>query len=221
MDKVTVHTLSDTLAHEGRAVLHFSIDYPRMAGDSPVEKRLNRDFNARVAVFEGQMKGRYFRQAVHQLAALGPHGGFVPLSITASVQVMLSGPQLLSLFADTWYQLGQSGSHLARSARTVRLGSGADVTLPRLFVRGYDFRPVLNRSLHAQIAREAALNPGTFFANWPHLATENGGNRGFYLTDDSMVIFFQQQAIAEKIAGLPAFRVPYSLFEEKLHFGLH
>jgi len=220
MDKVTVHTRSGALELEGREVLRYSIDYPQMAGIGASQSLSHYHLTQAVA-FERQIKGRYFRQATHQLAALEPYGGFAALEITASVQVMHHTPGLLSFFTDTWYQLGQQGTRLARSARTVRSDTGRALTLPELFARGYDFRTPLFKSLRAQIAREAELNPGSYFADWSSLVPKNVGNRSFYLTDDGLVIFFGEQVIAEKSAGLPSFRVPYSLFDGELHFGLH
>lgn len=90
------------------------------------------------------------------------------------------------------------------------LATGQEVALKDLFNQGVDYKKIINQEIGAQIK----ANPeGGYFAQ-PELGFKTiADDQPFYLADGGLVVYFAQYEIAPYAAGIPEFKIPFSLFK--------
>lgn len=76
---------------------------------------------------------------------------------------------------------------------------------------GYD-ETILN-----EIKKEVAKNPEMFFKEEVDKITKLPYNQKFFITDDGVVVYFDEYAIAPYVAGRPQFLIPFSKFPKGLN----
>lgn len=76
---------------------------------------------------------------------------------------------------------------------------------------GYD-EIILN-----EIKKQVAKNPEMFFQEEVDKITKLAYNQKFFITDDGVVVYFDEYAIAPYVAGRPQFLIPFSKFPKGLN----
>lgn len=76
---------------------------------------------------------------------------------------------------------------------------------------GYD-EIILN-----EIKKQVAKNPEMFFQEEVDKITKLAYNQKFFITDDGIVVYFDEYAIAPYVAGRPQFLIPFSKFPKGLN----
>lgn len=208
--------LSASIAHGGAEILRYEIIYPRFGAATSAAAKINRYHQTQAKNFERLIKSRYLPAAREQHRALGGYGGFAPFEITATFHVMYSSARYVSLFTDSFMQLGHMGSRMGRSAHTYQLPAWQPALLGHVFNRGSLYRQAIISALAKQIEAEAEKNPGMYFSDWEKYYAQEVRENAFYLADDGIAVFFQQNTIGAKPAGIPTFLVPYSQIAQHL-----
>lgn len=112
------------------------------------------------------------------------------------------------------YTGGAHGTHYDL-VYTFDLETQERVELKDLFKADADYVAVINEKIESQIQdiREAAVEAGE--ENWsPYDGFETiAPDQHFYLTDDSLVVFFGLYEIAPYAAGIPMFEIPFAELE--------
>ena len=117
---------------------------------------------------------------------------------------------LLSITVD-YYQF-DGGAHGGTDRRPYNydLTTGQELALQDLFKQGVKYMEIINREIRKQIA----ANPEGGYFTQPDMEFKTiADNQPFYLTDGGLVVYFGQYEIAPYAAGIPEFRLPFSLFK--------
>ncbi len=136
---------------------------------------------------------------------------------TAEWQETLQSPRAVSGFLDVGRRAGFADWRLLRISATFLAGEPRPAPLSALFLPGrqQQLRPLLEQRL-ADLARQAE----TPFFRAPALrlpaALRSGG---YYLTEEGLALWFPQESLAPRNAGLPTVLVPYGALEGLLRFS--
>lgn len=208
--EIVVKEISGEISVKADKILDYSIAYPYISRPMPVEDRINKMNLIQAKNHERIVLNQHAPIARKQHRLLFPNGGFAPLRIATSVQIMLNTEKIVSVFKDTYTDLRHEGSGLSRISRTFDMRSGRQITLRQVFGRNNILRQSVFEQLHEQISRQCEINPGCYFTNWESLYSNALSESSFYLTEDGLVLFFPADTIASANAGIPSFMVTYS-----------
>ncbi len=205
--QIEAHTLSKTAGTGG--ALEIQIEYPSVSGCAcaPV---LSAFYKKRAEDRLRACLRKPLGQAERQTRAFG--GLTQPLRAGSSFCVMYNRGGLLSIFCDSWEELGCAGSFLRRESCTWELGSGRAVPASAFFRRSA-WRKLAADSIVQQIAQWESRQEGAFFSDARSVCRRL---YGYYLADDGMVFYYPAETLGPRNLGIPSFLVRYESFGNML-----
>lgn len=196
------------LKWEGEPVLVLSLRTPELDAESRGARRINRYYGKLAQIWKARWETSLFPSACAALAeARAASRPFEPWSVTLDYRVTQDEAGLLSLYVDAVER--STGRPLTvRTADTWDLASG----VPHLLT---DFLPptrLWRQSLLAELTAqsEARLQSGEsfFYADAPARVRRFFSPQRFYLTGDSLAVFFPMLSLAPAAEGIPVFLLP-------------
>lgn len=119
---------------------------------------------------------------------------------------------VLSITTETYQYTGGAHGMTVRKSYNSDLGSGQEITLKDLFKEGVNYKEIVNQEIHKQIAADTNKY---FSADDMKFKTISDG-QSFYIEGGDIVVHFSLYEIAPYAAGIPAFKIPLSLFGESV-----
>ena len=190
---------------DANAALRVEIEYPVLSGCANAA-RLNAFYRSHAEARYRACSGQPRRCAERQRQLLQKDGGFAPLRAGSSFSVMYNQGGFLSIFCDSWEELGPDGSFLRREAHTWELSTGRAVPAGRFFRQGSPWRQRAAERITQQIDEWEQGQEGAFFAG---ARRECRTLRGYYLADDGIVFFYPVEWLGPRSLGIPSFLVRY------------
>lgn len=114
----------------------------------------------------------------------------------------------LSTYYDSYEFTGSAHGNTIRRSSTFRLSNGTLVPLS-YFVNG-NFKVVTNEILK-QAKQNAQSDPNSYFENYEQNIIKFFNPNSYYITQEGIVIYYQQYDIAPYAAGIIEFTIPYNL----------
>lgn len=160
-----------------------------------------------VSYFESDVEGVQSRYA----DAVEYHMEFMPDVHEMGFSVMRNDGATLSILQDLYEHLGGAHPGMSYFARTWRVESETLLTLDDLFtVPESEWLPRILQAVEAQMdQREAEDGPLYYESARADLADLFGAD-DFYLTEDSLVVFFNEYSIGPYMIGAQFFEIPLS-----------
>ena len=208
--QVETRTLDGDAGTHG--ALRVEIEYPAVSGCA-CAAALNAFYRRRAESYYRACMGAPRREAERQRALWREKEPFEPLRAGRSFSVMYNEGGLLSVFSDSWEELGYAGSFLRREAHTWELPAGRPAPAGRFFRRGSAWRQLAADHIARQIGQWEQEQPGAFFTG---AQTKCRALHGYYLTGDGMVFYYPAESLGPRALGIPSFLVPYAAFGEML-----
>lgn len=112
----------------------------------------------------------------------------------------------LSLYSDNYQFTGGAHGSTLRSSHTFNLKTGNAVHLSTFFKGNY--QQTITEEIIKQADAIMAEDP-VLFEDYKELIVENFNANNFYLTDNGVVIYYQQYEIAPYSTGIVEFLIPY------------
>ncbi len=185
-------------------ISRFSVDMPV----ERIENKINGVLNQQVSLFFEYVSGKFYEDAKENY--IKSKTGEFPFRTFDSVlnyTVSYNENCFLSDYRDEYYFTGGAHGSTIRKSDTWNTKTGNIVFLSSFF-KG-DF---INR-ITDEIINQAEMleneNPNTLFDNYKDLIKQNFNLKQFYLTNDGIVIYFQQYDIAPYSSGILTFTIPY------------
>jgi hypothetical protein len=116
----------------------------------------------------------------------------------------------LSLYFDQYEYTGGAHGLTVRYSDTWNLQKSKRMDLNEIFPHKSDYREYVIDTINQQISEEIATGNNPYFENYSELVNENFKANNFYLTEEGVIIYFQQYDIAPYATGLPEFLIPYA-----------
>lgn len=123
---------------------------------------------------------------------------------------------VISLYTDLYQYTGGAHGETHRSAVTWNTRLGVPIKLDELFPGNNIYQEYIKNNIIKQIEQQRRKNNSAFFENYADLVNETFNPDQFYLTEDGLVLFFQQYEIAPYSTGIPVFVIPYESLQISL-----
>ena len=196
------------LTAEEEPVLSLSLRAPALEGDAPQLRRIGRGFARQARAWRARWEGPLYAMAcAARQAAREQSRPFTPWTAELDFTVTRSGGGLLSLRTDAAERHGAARPLLVRSGETWDLSSGVPVPLSALFP-ARRWRRQVRSAVAEQCARRASSGEFLFYEDWPRRAAADFDPDNFYLTEDTLVIFYPLHTLCPAAEGIPEFFLP-------------
>ncbi len=193
------------IASESKALIT-DIQYPVIGGmeDKAIQAVLNAVFKkqANLAAAEGRKNAADLAPYVLKNPDMpGQCGTYFDYRVAYNQNGFLS-----LVFQDYQYAGGAHGTTVQTSF-TIPLKTGQPMALKDLFTTGADYQAIVNNGVKTQL-NERDLTAALF-----EPFSGIGENRSFYLSNDGVVVYFQQYEILPYVAGIQEFTTSYTSIE--------
>ncbi|OOM73774.1 anti-sigma-V factor RsiV [Clostridium puniceum] len=130
-----------------------------------------------------------------------------PFEVYSRYTIGIDNNMLISLYNDYYEYLGGAHGMTTRTSYTIDKEKEKLLTLKELFVQGYSYSDIINKSIKEDIEKhpDDYFNSGSEFKGI-------GENQSFYIEGDKLVIYYQLYDIAPYVFGIPEFKIPLKLF---------
>lgn len=189
--EITTATLKPT---QTNSYTETNIKYPVISGldNAEAEVAINKAFKAHVQT--------YLEQTQKQAKELGapPKGSAMTYEVDSGYKVTYNRNGVLSVLVNDYEFLGGAHGGATLTGMTFSLKDGKQIQLSDLLKSNSNYRKDINKIINTEMKKEEDL----YFADsFKGIAA----NRGYYLTDSGLKIYFQQYEIAPYAAGTPEF----------------
>jgi len=157
-----------------------------------------------------------FMQSIHDMAELGFEDSkkyeypFMPYAAWSQYDIHFLNEKFLSLTINYYQFTGGAHGNTVKTAYNIDLSTGKNLELRSLFSDDYDYSSVILKEVNMQMKKAAE---GTLFSDSIE-RIENEQN--FYLTEEGIVMFFQQYEIGPYCIGIPEFFISFDLLRDGL-----
>ena len=195
----------------GQPVLTYSIEYPQFA--VYVGGRGIRDINAfyrrQASQLVKHIREDFYMEAVRDFLLRAKEGiPFMPHGYIRSFAATHDGNGIISLYLDDSHFTGGAYAVTVRSSATWDAAKGRRKQLLELFPPGVDFRATLIERILEQIAMRTEEFPGSGAYDYPDLVERYFCEEQFYVTPDTLVLYFQEDQLGSHAIGIPVFEIP-------------
>lgn len=192
--------LTNSFRDGDETLLTLQARWPRLEGDWPGARRINRYYEALADRWKRRWEGPLLAQARSEREA-----GSRPWEVRLDYTLTLLRQDCLSLYWEVSEDVGRRRPRRIRQGDVWRLPQGLPVTLrellpPRRWWRG----PVLEE-IRRQIGERIQAGEALFLEDWPSLVSRKFSPGRFYLTAEGPVIFYPVESIAPALEGFPTF----------------
>ncbi len=130
---------------------------------------------------------------------------FSPYELIYTFTTTYNSNTMLSLFSDQYIYAGGAHGSTIRTSQNWNMNNGLQISLSSLFHNDCSYIILILKEIFHQIEKQVENGTNSFFEDYAKLAVENFKLEQFYLTDDGVVIFYQQYDIAPYSSGIPTF----------------
>ncbi len=138
---------------------------------------------------------------------------FRPYEMATDFKIGLNNDNCLSFYVDYYRFTGGAHGMTERKSFTYDLQIGIELSLSDIFSKNVDYEKIILEEINLAIEQELEEDPHIYFQD--HLDSLNY-NKGFYMNEDELVIYFQLYEIAPYYKGIIEFPIDRSLFGDDL-----
>ncbi len=169
---------------------------------------------------QGKINGQFekdaldFRKEIEKLSVQGKQDAdnsgfpFRKFDSTTAFEVAYNKNSLLSIPVEYYQFTGGAHGSTEKKPYYYDLKTGRVIALGDIFKEGYNYKEANNQEVKRQIKEKNDLyftQPGMEFQTIKE-------NQPFYFVDGGLTIYFAQYEIAPYAAGIPEFKLPFTLF---------
>lgn len=182
--------------------LSYSLTYPFVRGHG----RISAYYAAAASSYAKNIQRRY-KAPLYSL----PEGQY---EINGGFEVAYSGGRLLSVYQDTYENIGPYRVSLSRASALWDLFRERKMSLGDIFRDPYALNVRVTKVIDRAIEEGRRDSPGSYF--YPHAPSR----WGWYLTERGLAVYFQPETIAPQNGGLPLFFVPWEEIRDLARFEI-
>lgn len=227
MQTILSRTLSDTMYYRNFPVLSYRIDYPFFLTDctSAAARQINLFYAEGAKEAEYRCRTEIYPQAALQVRYTPPGSSpFRGYEWIQSYRITRNTACITSLYLEQYSYMGGAHGSTLRTSQTWDFCSGKRLLLEDFFPpacqnpvcpppvclpfspdASVSPRDFLLTGIEVQAAKRLLAEPGSYFEDYKTLVQSSFLSDSFYLTDNDLVIFYQQYDIAPYASGLPEF----------------
>lgn len=201
-------SLTGELCYQNTTLLTYQIDYPQMKSVRYAQTvpSINQFYQTEATEFEKYCRLELYPDALNQFHYSLEHAlTVIPYEAMVTYKVTYNANGIVSLYFDRYLFTGGAHGTTKRYSDTWDLKTGRRLKLKDFYPEGTDCKA----RLLAEIALQISRAPDQFFEDYHKLLQESFNAADFYMTDEGIVIYFQQYDIAPYSSGIPQFLIPF------------
>lgn len=157
-----------------------------------------------------------FRQAEEDKKEIEKQGWeFRNYEVATDYKIGLNNDKCMSFYVDYYRFTGGAHGMTERKSFNYDLLTGVKLSLSDIFTKNVDYEKVILEEINSVIKKELEEDPHLYFQE--QLDTLNY-NKGFYLTEDELVIYFQLYEITPYYRGIIEFPIDKNLFGDNFTY---
>ena len=207
------NVLKEEMYYKNTMILSYKIEYPSFYNPKYQMSlnRINQYYNAKALSYRKYVKGIMYKTAVEQYE-YSVANGFPIRPFEAIVVYIVTYNQdcAISLYSDRYEYMAGAHGNTTRISDTWNIQAGRRIHLSRLFAPSVDFVDYIVTEVNNQIAEEIKSGNDVYYENYEKDVRSKFNPNQFYLTEEGVVIYYQQYDIAPYSTGIPQFTIPYS-----------
>ncbi len=206
MNYIKTNVIEKEMLYNGEVVLKYHIEYP-----SIIETRFEfgkmqfNNYNKKLAFdIKNRVEDELYNEAV-EIYKYNKENGYpiMVYEVYRKIYITMNRDNLVSLYIDEYTFTGGAHGNTIRTSQNWNLFQGTMIQLADLFPNNPYFMIDILKEINLQIAKE----PEIYFDNTCNLVLETFNPENFYLTPNSIVIYFQQYDIAPYSSGIRTFDI--------------
>lgn len=212
--KIEERVLAGNLYHKDTVVLNYTIKYPHFVSEQCkiMLSKLNALYRTTAHMYQqNNVMNLYQRAMVDYETAKVNHYPFRRYESYADYTVTYNDNGIISMYFDRYEYTGGAHGSTIRSSDSWALKRGRRLRLSDIFPNDKSYREEVISLIIVDIEGNKNKGDMDYFEDYEDLVRENFKADQFYLTDEGIVIYFQQYDIAPYAYGLPTFLIPYQL----------
>lgn len=205
-------TLTETLTYENTPVLTYKISYPRFESKSDSIGLINTYYEAKAMGLAQESRNKLYPSAVSQYQFSKENNyPVMKYEILQTYTITYQSDYYLSLYLDQYVFTGGAHGNTTRYSDTWSLCSGNRVPLHAFYPSDPDYKQTVIANIDNQIAEQNynSQDPSVYNETYTQDVCCAFNENNFYMTPDSLVIYFQQYDIAPYSSGIPQFFIPF------------
>ncbi len=229
-DFIKTQTIKDRLFYNKELMVDVKINYPFLVqGFSNNTMRFNTHYRQKAQKNYRYASTSLYQAAVKQYNASKTQGfPFHNFEFVEVFEPTYCRKPMISLFYDIYEFTGGAHGNTIRKGNTWLMESprggpsesGTLITLDSLFVKDYDYTPIILRLIESEARRRQITGAAQYFENLDENIEKYFDSKNYYLTDDGIAIFYPLYTIAPYSEGIQVFIIPYKIFGDKLKYKL-
>ncbi|MDF2513278.1 MAG: hypothetical protein K0S04_3144 [Herbinix sp.] len=204
--------LQQDMYYKNNIIMRYTIKYPRFISDTyqTLANKLNALYRTKAIMYERSNIMNLYQMAMVEYE-YSIANNFPIRQFEAYVNYIVTFNQncILSLYFDQYEYAGGAHGLTVRYSDTWNLPKSKRMDLSDFFPHRNNYREYIIQTIEKQIETELANGDSMYFENYVQLVNENFKANNFYLTEEGLVIYFQQYDIAPYASGIPTFVIPY------------
>lgn len=214
MNKIEKRELKGELKYKNTTILTYKIAYPEIVSSRyELGKNIFNNYNKEKAInLESYVKNDLFKDA-KELYDFNSSNGYPVMvyEIISEYEITFNEDYIVSLYSDQYEFTGGAHGNTIRSSQNWDLRVGKQLSLSYFYPNNpYYIINILNE-INTQIKEQIQAGSNFYFDNYCELVLQTFKLENFYLTPNSIAIFFQQYDIAPYSSGIPVFYLSYQL----------
>ena len=207
MMRITEGRIAEELTYEDIAMVSADFRYPIVSSDNKkANKRINSYYRHIARALLRRAKYELLPDAVDEWRFATENGyPFRPFEIVMKYTVTSNDDNVFSLFYDVYEYTGGAHGTTKRTGDTWVASTGWFMELSDFFPHGTNYKRLLTDNAIAIAADQIAAGTHQYFDNYPKLIKKYFSRSKYYITPQSVVIFYDQYAIAPGYEGTPVF----------------
>ena len=207
----------ETLMYRGtKAILELKLSYPQIMG--PLSKRSEYRFNdhycRQTRALNRQARTEYYHKASEEARmAEEQEYDFTLHSLIRTFTTTRLEQRFTSVVFDRYQYTGGPHGTTVRSGNTWDFLTGSQVALPYFFNPNAPYRKVILQQIEHQISGQKEREEIPFFENPLRNAKQCFNEANYYLTNNSLALFYPLYTLAPYYSGILVYKIPFAALD--------
>lgn len=206
MYKIVTNVFESELYYKDTVILKYKIKYPQILNNSVGSNNFNKFNYVKANELKQYSEKDLFKEA-KELYDFNLANGYPVMvyEIVLDFTITYNTNNIVSLYSDEYIFTGGAHGNTTRSSQNWKIPLGSQFTLYDLFGNNCNYVLDILKDINYQIKNQIENGTNYYFDNYCSLILDTINFNNFYLSENYIVIFFQQYDIAPYSSGIPTF----------------
>ena len=213
MFRISTVILERELIYQGKTILKYKIQYPKIIDISPSKSLHFNEYNEKKALeLKKYAETELFENAIQQYKYDTVYGYPIMIyELVSNYTVTYNDKNIISLYIDDYTFSGGAHGNTLRSSQNWNMQVDRQFMLKSLYPNNPYFLLSILKKINSQIESQMAGGNPIYFEDYCKLVLDSLNPEQFYLVPRGntydLVIYFQQYDIAPYSTGIPTFQM--------------